>query len=283
MAFKNHFNIDPKFFHNVTDFRDTPLYKHISAMPNMKERTDEQKVVMAYVLTESCEYMHNTSQLMTIRDSHDFFTEEYNNKTRIMIPVKAGGNITHLYYSGIYDIILRDCSDVTRLSLVFEYESGSTYEICIPTSSLIQLAENSFRIPLAFDTKTPHEEHLLYMIDNSLRLKTSFIPTGAVAYNMRAMYIKMNKGARATASISTVYFPNNSVRAMVCGIVKFWIDGEPVLAANGRFHPYSDDMYKNFFFRSLVEDCMKPFKSALSYLTYPVRLCQQKSDGTKQD
>jgi hypothetical protein len=280
MAFKApHFNINPKCFYNITDFRDTPLYKHICAMPTMQEKSDEQKVVMAYVLTESpCDNMYDTSKTITMRDSHTFSAVQTEKDSRITIPVKAGGDTTHLYYSGIYDIILKDCSDVTRLSLVFEYEGGATYEICISTSSLIPLTDGTFRLPLAFHTKTPHEQHLLYMDDNDLRFKTSFIPTGAVAYNMRSMYIKMNAGAQATASISTVYLKASSVRVLIHGIVKFYIDGEAVLAYNGKIKPYSDDIYKNFFYRSLRDDCLKAFKSALSYLTYPLQLCQKKKD-----
>ena len=259
--------INAKYIHRIPfDFRDKPMYRHVSIMPNMSHKSDEEKALMALRLM-NLEWTFNAT-FICLRDAHTYTPCENTECTQIVLISREK---PEELYKGIYDIILKECKDITSLSLVFESNDGITTECPLPVPNSNQ---ETYRVPLAFATGSQeYEDHVLYAIDDSFRQKVSFIPTCAL--NIRSMYIKMNQGAHATASISTVYLSRWSINNMRTGITKFWIDGVPYMAMDGNIQSFSNNAYDNFTFDIIVR---KPIQSLVSLLTYPFTMFENNKE-----
>jgi hypothetical protein len=214
--------------HNIIDFRDTGIYKH-KKLVAPSDLTDEQLIV------RTCKDTYN-NLFYTLRDSHvlsDMILTE--DSVRINVPLGSSKNM----YDGIYDIWLKDCSNVKSISIVFD-------NVEIPITEF-KVQGHSVQIPLAFVQESTNEgvKHLFTHNEYSFGSKTrlSYIPAVAIAYDN--MYITINSGASCKVHISTVYLENDYRRRIAQSSNTFYVNGIPLVARCGTVCKVPDESVSN--------------------------------------
>jgi len=204
--------------HNITDFRDTGVYKHAKLI--QPQLTDVQLV--AHLLKKSYDNV-----FFTIRDSHVFETDI---DTRIDIP---GSRVA---YDGIYDIWLTDCNNVASISVMFS-------NIEIPITEFKINEQNAIQIPLAFWPDSPNSgvKHLFSNSESCCfgsKNRVSYIPNVAIQFDN--MWIKLNAGATCKVHISTVYFGYDYRRVLAQSQNIFYVNGVPLVARAGMVSKHTE-------------------------------------------
>lgn len=202
--------------HDITDFRETGIYKHVKATEPQNNMPPEQLVRYIYN-----KYYTKESLFLTIKDSHIFPS---NSDGEIHIPLGGAAR-----YDGIYDIWLRNCVGITSITLCF-----GDLEVPIPEFKLNN--DICIQIPLAFMTEGKEVSNVFAYATSELGLKNtcSFIPS--VAIQVDKMIIKLNNtGPSCDAHISTIYYNSLSWRRrLVHSQNTFYIAGEPFVTINGQ-------------------------------------------------
>lgn len=204
----------------ITNFKDSAAFQFMKCTQK-QERTDEDLAIMSLSLHKS----DITGHFIFIEDAYTFsHTQE------------MGVGSKNVKYDGIYDIWLKDCVNVSSVSIVFECAGP---EISIES---IKSGQETIQIPLAFQADSVKHVTHYYSDLNGVRRNVSFIPTLAL-YATQHMRIKLNEGASATVCLSTVYAPKLYRQSLVNAYNIFYVDGKPFVTMHGKVVPYSNDVF----------------------------------------
>jgi hypothetical protein len=201
---------------DIVDFRDSPFYKHAKLVdPKTRDMTDEKLVD---VVLNHLERKEPTKVYkFMLKDAHTMSPDDHG---RIAIPVGKKE-----MYDGIYDIWLRECENVTSITIVFAYN-----KIEVPVQEFKFRDDKSIQIPLAFMSDGDEVKHMFL----EPKRRMSFIPS--IALDFDKMFIQLNEGARCKVCISTLYCQRYIRMKLSCGINTFYVNGTPLVATGGMVH-----------------------------------------------
>lgn len=234
----------PSYTLNNADFKPIVDFRNLSIYPFTKflkvelstKCTNEDETLLMLAYTMSSRY----DDIMFLKDS---FTLDINEGDTI-INIVPSSSTPLVVYSGIYDIVLKDCENVREVSLVFT-TNNKRLEVPI---SFTKENKKEIRIPLT----VPHEPtHYFHRVDESLKANVSYIPTACFKHTNTTLSIKLNAGAYAKASISTIYLPRQELTRLVNSTTLFYVDGTRILTRDGIVFEYSDKLYNSSIFANL--------------------------------
>lgn len=187
----------------IKDFRKTPTYLHAKLCIGA---TDIQELLLTS-LDRKFVYMEND---VTLHIKGSSFELNHSTVPRMGV------------FDGIYDIWLRNCKNVTHISIEIEGINEPVYTRSFCKADCDVCPEN-IQIPLAFE---PDGERVQYMLYDEKFFKryVSCIPANGLIRN--TMTINLNEGAEATLELSTVYMPTVYRRDMANTQVYFYINGK---------------------------------------------------------
>lgn len=199
--------------HDITDFCDTGIYKHVKATEPRNNMSMEQLVRYTHH-----KYYTNKSCFSTIKNAHKFTSSN----ACVEIPLGRDAK-----YDGIYDIWLTNCVAVLSITLCF-----GDVEIPIPEFKLNN--DLSIQIPLAFASQNEKVRHIFAHPHKTIcpANHLSFIPS--TAFIDQKLIIKFNDVAKCDAQISTVYYNDLSWRRCLANSTNtFYVNGEPYMTTWG--------------------------------------------------
>ena len=202
---------------DIKDFRDTALYKHIK--PSKPGLSDEH-LALEVLRSHGHDYPSLTLAIKDARELRSFVTSH--GDVRIEVPMGCGAT----KYHGIYDMWLRDCENVTSISIVFK-------NVEIPIPEFKRRDDGSIQIPLAFMSGDGDVVKSRFLEEKGFcNMRMSFIPSVAIEFD--TMFIKLNAGAQCSkVSLSTVYFEREFMRMIYRSYNVFYVNGVPLATRSG--------------------------------------------------
>jgi hypothetical protein len=208
--------------YDFKDFRETALYKHMVLVN--RHYKDMQPIDAALKIISKMEKddcVH--SYFACIKDAQTF-SDCITTDTDVLIEVPLGTKST---YDGIYDIWLRDCTNVASISVMFD---ANKMEIPIEFKLL---DDRTIQIPLAFLSDGGKVKEGFYKNNNM-----SFIPSIAIQFDR--LFIKLNAGAQCNVCISTIYCQTHRRRVLAQRTNTFYVNGVPLQTMSGQVFLASD-------------------------------------------
>lgn len=208
---------------DIRDFRESPIYQHFK---NTYQNLSDEELALTALKCHGQEYPNLS---LAIKDAHEltnFVTTEED--MRIEIPVGSDA----ARYHGIYDIWLRDCENITSISMAFK-------NVEIPIPEFKRHDDGSVQIPLAFMSDGDVVRRRFFENIGFGKIRMSFIPSVAIEFD--TLVIKLNTGARCSrVSISTVYFERELMRMIYRSYSVFYVNGVPLATRSGTVVRQSD-------------------------------------------
>jgi hypothetical protein len=220
--------IDYSTIKKFNEFRNSLIYRHVKLVAP-KGLSDEELVVFALSQHETCAQSLSKQKNFIeycyfLNDSHVHMLEA--DKPVSYLPIQGK------LFDGIYDIWLKECNNVGKISLVFN-------DLEIPIDNFKPNAD-TIQIPLTFMTDSQsHISHFFNYEYSWCSKKMSYIPTVALPYTKFG--IKLNPGASAKMYISTIYLPKQYRKILVHSQNVFFVNGKPLITRCGEVHPYTEE------------------------------------------
>lgn len=198
-------------YYSIIDFRKTGTYLHDKITKQEKVGDLRTHAILTSIATNKFVYLEKDVTLLL--DKPETCIDHSS--------IPCFGQI-----DGIYDMWLRDCKNVTHISIELEGINEPVYTKTFDTYP------DAIQIPLAFQPMGEHVKHMFYE-EKLMRRYTSFFPVNGLIHNK--MIVKLNEGAEATLELSTVYMPTIQRREMAIAEIHFFVDGKEYIYYRPKF------------------------------------------------